>query len=411
VFHAIEPYGKNPIFQINKHIGLDAEDGYGICGQEISKEILEVNAMKPDCIKFFVNCMGGDVKESFDILHAILHSDNTEAHIMGFAYSTGGWIPLGAKVVKMVDYGSWMCHLPYNPENPDEKSVFLDSVLESVAVIISECSGKPKKSIDEVKELLKNKTYFNAQQMLDEGLIDEIIPSGLKVSNYKDSQKVFNKFIEEKYNTMAFEKVINRLKLVAGSDEDSVIAKIAFIENESASNLERANSLEAKLKASNDSREEMAAKLKELENARNEADCAYNKLKTSFEEMEANNKKSEEELQTLKSEKMEADNKFKTERAANFVNSLVVSGKINDTEESIKFYTRKAVENFEDVKIDFDSRPTNFKAPKAEFQKGTVIDKEPTNVFNRYKNENASRYSDAEKKRIADKAKLIESLS
>ncbi len=428
--YVIDAYSKNPIFQINKHIGFDKDviedgeliegDGYGIMGTDFSKEFFETDRSNPDLITIYTNCMGGDVFQSYEIFNCILAAQSeTESIINGFAYSTGGWIPLAAKKVKMVDYGSWMGHFPYNPNNPEEKSEFLDMVLNSVCIVLSERSGrngKPKKTTEDIKNLLEVKTYFTAQQMYDEGLIDEIIPSSIKISEdsaknmFKQTQVAFNKFIENKYkktNTMAFEKVLNRLKLASDSDEASVLAKIAFIENEQAMNMEKLTAvnsevieLRSKLKASNDSKEEIAAKLKEAENAKNEATDAYNKMFAKMEEMDAENKKSKEELKTIAEEKLAAENKFKLERAENLIKEYRETGKIK-SDEAAANYTKRAVVNYEDTKFDLEQMNASFKAPTP-FSKtgGTAINREnEKSVFNRYKKESASNYALTQKEK------------
>src|ERR1022692_1632284 len=121
--YVIDQYGKKPIFQINQHIGFDDDvenedgtiekgDGQGIDGRVFSKEFFETDILNPDCITLYVNTMGGNVQESLDMLTSVSRvKSKTHSIISGFAYSCGGWIPLGADVVDMNEHASWMCHL------------------------------------------------------------------------------------------------------------------------------------------------------------------------------------------------------------------------------------------------------------------------------------------------------------
>src|ERR1017187_5746488 len=142
--YVIAPNSKNPIFQINQHIGFDDDkmengvvvekgEGQGIDGRIFSREFFEVDSTSPDQITTYTNSMGGDVQQSLDMFTAISRSKSrTKGIIAGFAYSCSGWIPLASDVVEMTTNSRWMCHMPYNPENPEEKSDFMDSVVDII---------------------------------------------------------------------------------------------------------------------------------------------------------------------------------------------------------------------------------------------------------------------------------------
>ena len=112
---------------LNQHIGFDEEDGQGICGKTFSREFFEIDSLMPDMIVTYVNSMGGSVEEGFDIFNAIINAKSkTKSVISGFAYSTAGWCILASDVVEAYDYSTWMCHLPFDPTDPNKRSPFLE---------------------------------------------------------------------------------------------------------------------------------------------------------------------------------------------------------------------------------------------------------------------------------------------
>lgn len=398
--YIINPYGKNPILNINKHIGYDSDEGYGICGIEFSKEILNCDSCSPDLITIVTNSMGGSVKDGFDILNAILNcKSETLAILQGFAFSTAGWCTLGAKKVIAYDYTIWMCHLPYNPENEEEKSPFLDIVCSSICKIISEKSGrngKKKLTIDEVSKMLSNKTYMTASEMYEIGIIDKVITSNGEVERveidkneilnatnyYKKYQLVVNKYIDTqslKKEKMEYPKVANRLKLNANSSEDAIIEAISSIEN--------------KVEVLNSEKQSLIQEKTTLVQEKNELSVKVSNLET--EKTQAVNKVTslEAEIESLKTAKETAENKIKEsedlvvkEKASNLIKSFVECGKIKNEPEIIGSWEKRAVLNFEDTRLILETMPTNAKLPKPEIQK-QAQNKEGSSVLAKMKKE------------------------
>ena len=241
--YVVNPTSKNPIFQINQHIGFDKDvvdeegkviqpgDGQGIDGLIFANEVLSLNDADLDEIIFYVNSQGGDVQKSLDMFNAISMSrKKTHAIITGFAYSCAGWIPLAADKVDMVqETGSWMCHMPYNPDNPDEKSQFMDTVVDIISKTIASKSGRngmPKKTQEEVKQLMKVRTQWDAERMLKEGLIDKIVNASGKVVRLEKDPITLNK-TELNFYYKEYQAAQN--KMVAdkefGEDERDKLAK------------------------------------------------------------------------------------------------------------------------------------------------------------------------------------------
>lgn len=390
--YAINYETNNPVFLIDDQIGIDEETGTGIAGKRFAREVFELDNRKPREITFYWNSQGGNVGDAFDMLNAInVCTSPTRSLIYGWAYSSAGWAAMAADKVSIVDYGTWMCHMPYDPNNPDRQSKFLTMVADSVAIIIANKSGrngKAKKTPDEIKAMMLSTTYYNAQELFDAGLVDEIISSAdysvvkneAEIVDYEHCRLVFNKIIKNKYQNpipaMAFEKVTNRLNLASGSSEDAVINKIADMENDINSLRRKLEVAENKATAANDSKEDMARKLKEAMNTMNEATSNYDRLKEAYDAMttdcnnlKATNKELTASNAAMREEKEKAENEAKqaAQNALNEkVNTLIAkyktAGKITEKNESV--YREMAVENFARTEVLLEGLASNFSAPR-----------------------------------------------
>jgi len=428
--YVINELSKNPIFHINQHIGFDKDilgedgslvqegDGQGIDGIVFANEVLSYNDNQGvQELIFYINSQGGDVQRSLDMFNAIsMSKQRTHAIITGFAFSCAGWIPLAADKVDMVEEtGRWMCHMPYNPENPDEKSQFMDEVVDIISKVIANKSGrngKPKKSQDEVKRLMKEKTYWDAERMLEEGLIDRVVNASGKVLRfekdpitlnkselnfyYKEYQSALNKEIQnkiqtQKTNIMPFPKVVNRLNVISkdktgigfnltdDASEEVIVDAIARLENRlRAMNddmMDKEKIVLDSKKLGEDLKNELEEKKKMADDKEKEAKdamCQYNSMKEAYDKMELENKEMKEKEEARNKEIVAADLKFRTERATNFISKLVDSKRIGATEtmtfDEVKTYlTNKAIEKFEDVATQFPNIE-RISAPRPKFQ-------------------------------------------
>jgi len=414
--YVIDQHGRNPIFQVNLHIGNDPDtlgengetipgDGQGIDGRIFSREFFETDALNPEQITTYTNSMGGDVQQSLDMFTAISRAKSrTKGIIAGFAYSCSGWIPLACDIVEMTTNSRWMCHMPFNPLNPEEKNDWLMSVVDIIATTISDKSGRhgvAKKTKQEVIQMMQNRTEYTAEEMWREGLIDKVVtPSGKLVhispvnfdskevkAYYRKNQVALNLYIEEqtkitstskqKQIFMSYEKVVNRINafkpisfnLASDSGEQDVLQAVIRMENTLTAKNDEATALMDKVKAMDAESMDRQKRLKEMESkaedsAKKAAEdkVAYDKMCMNIENMEADNKILKEKLANF--EKGEADaqlasKKLKAENliAAN-LNKLKAANR-GKTEEEMKVVVEKwqnrAVSNFEDTEFLLDS--------------------------------------------------------
>lgn len=430
---------KTPIFQINQHIGLDKDildevgnvvqqgDGQGIDGIIFAEEVLRFNETDYiDELLFFVNSQGGDVQKSLDMFNAIsMSKKKTHAIITGFAFSCAGWIPMAADKVDMVEEtGRWMCHMPYDPQDPEQKSQFMDEVVDIISKTIASKSGrngKPKKTQDEVKKLMLEKTYWDAERMHREGLIDRIVNSNGKVVRldkdpitlnkselnfyYKEFQVAQNKLVSDsesenkekelktknsqsKNIVMPFEQAINRLNkidktktgvgfsLSSDASEDEIVSAIAKLENRLRANndemMDKETELQDKEKIILDNKCALDAAKKMAEDKEKEAKDAgdsYNKMKEAHDKLEVENKSMKEKEDANNAEVKAADLKFRQERAKNLVEKLIEQKKVFATDEMTidkakDYLINKATESYEDVVTQFSFSPVKHSAAK-----------------------------------------------
>lgn len=427
--YVINEQSKTPLFQINQHIGFDDDifdevgnlvqkgDGQGIDGKIFANEVLSLNGKDIDEILFYVNTQGGDVQQSIDMLTAISMSSNkTHSIITGFAFSCGGWAPLAADKVEMVqETGRWMCHMPYDPQNPETKSQFMDEVIDIISRTIASKSGrngKPKKTQHDIIELMSQKTYWDAEKMHEEGLIDKVINlSGKTVKTiekdiitlnkseltfyYKENQVAQNKLITNEIKTqqktivMGYPKLINRLNsfdskalgfkinLTEDSSEEVILDTIVRLENRLRAINDDSMDNEEKMKAKDLEMGEMASNIskaeKEVKEKAKDAEdamCALNAMKEKYSNLEAKNKELSDKEEARNQETKDADLKFRKERATNFVDKLEQQGKLFTTEslktvDEVKTYlVNKATEDFDSISTQFSIIPSRLSGPK-----------------------------------------------
>lgn len=398
--YAINAQTETPVFLINTHIGFDEEDGQGICGETFAKEVFEISCSNPKLITFYVNCVGGSVKEGFDIFNSILSSTSkTKTVLNGFSYSTGGWCALSADDVEAYDYTTWMCHLPFNPIEESSETTLVNIVAKSIAKIISEKSGrngKEKLTQDEVLAMMRSKTYYTAQELYDKGLINRIIASTGKIvrktssdfefkNEYKKAQAILNKFVSENFNhkVMKFPKIINKLSLNENtSDEGVESAVLQHIEKVELANKELSDSnkgLSEKVNILNKEKEDLQARMAEMQNsssstmnkekedAMNEAKAAKDMVNKLTEDLKAAKdalKSAEEKINLVNKEKEEAEQKQKEDKATNLVNKFRGLGVIADSDEAAKPWIAQAIQNYEFTEAQLEAIPRSVKLPK-----------------------------------------------
>ena len=177
---------------------------YKLCNSECSE------------IEILINSSGGNVNWGYSIIHAIKESNKpVNTNIVGFAYSIAGVISLMGTNRTINDFGSWMCHNAFipnnsNPQGHEEKMVQIQN--DSILNIISTRIGK---GLEVIKGWMERTTFFSADECLNMGIVQKINKteiSNKKITNHID---VENCYIEwKKVHNFTNNNILKNQKII-----------------------------------------------------------------------------------------------------------------------------------------------------------------------------------------------------
>lgn len=242
--YCIDPSAAQPIMLIDRHIGYDQEDGYGIDGADFARELMVLDGMGKECINVWINSVGGIVLDGYNIITAMLKSKTkVNTYCSGMAASIAGVIFQMGRERVMADYGILMYHNPFGSENSDA----LKAMRDSIVTAISQRSGM---SEEDTLAMMRRDTFLLAQEALDLKMCDRIeVTADMNkkrvaaavVSNdargvYKEAKAILNSILPTTKinNNMDFKRIANRLNLNPEASEDAILAGITAIENRAA---------------------------------------------------------------------------------------------------------------------------------------------------------------------------------
>lgn len=145
------------------------------CPKDVVSKIREANGAD---IEVAINSGGGDVYAGAEIYTALKeYSGNVTGKIVGIAASAASVLAMGCKKLKMSPVGQLMIHKAAvsaygNHNKMDHVSDVLKSHDEAIANAYMLKTGMDSKKL---LDLMDKETYFNAQEALKLGLVDEIM--------------------------------------------------------------------------------------------------------------------------------------------------------------------------------------------------------------------------------------------
>lgn len=148
--------------------------------------VKELNSIKAPVINLRINSPGGDVFGARAMETAIReHTSQIIAHIDGQAASAATYVALAADNVKISDGGFFMIHKAWsialgNADDMLQMAALLEKVDETLINTYAKRTGK---SADEIAALMTDETWFNAQEALDSGFVDEIVSVDAQAQN------------------------------------------------------------------------------------------------------------------------------------------------------------------------------------------------------------------------------------
>jgi ATP-dependent Clp protease, protease subunit len=329
--YTIDPNADEPIMLIDKHIGYDEQDGYGVIGSDFSRELLTLDSLGKKKINIWINSPGGAVTDGYSIISAILNTKTkVDTHCMGMAASISALIYLSGRKRHMADYGFLMIHNPQGSTNSEVIKTFKDSLLKLT-------SGRSNKSEDELSSLMNRTTFINPSEAVEMGMCDEIVASSeanrkhMRTESiemaWKDATLILNKVITPKINTML--KVTNKLGLNDQANEDSILTAIEKIENRAKESETLNNSLKTELE--------------QVKNQLTEKESALNTLKQEKEAAETAKKQAEEDAKEVS--------------AKDLVNKF--TAKIGNDQEVVNLWIEDAKKDYEGTKKKLEAMPVN----------------------------------------------------
>lgn len=334
--YTIDELADEPIVLIDRHIGMDEEEGMGIMGDQCAREIMALDGMGKKRIQVWINSVGGAVMDAMAIYNAILKSNTkVDTYNVGVCASSAGLIFQAGRKRYMNDYALLMMHNPFNNSTGDseEAANMLNAFKDSVNSMIATRSGR---SNDTVSNWMAATTWMNASAAFENNLCDEISVSSdynkkrMTVSNdakamWASANKILNSLNNNK--TTKMDKVFNYLKLNTEASEDALLNAIKEVES-------RATTAEASLATEIQNRTALEASLLDVQNKLNEFETA----------------------------KTNAENEAKKVKAKVLVETAIKAGKIKN--EASAAWEAKAVEDFEGTEVLLNSLTGSIEAPK-----------------------------------------------
>jgi ATP-dependent Clp protease protease subunit len=147
---------------------------WGIGAKQFVKDL---NAIKADTINLRINSPGGDVFDGTTIFNALRnHKAHVISHIDGLAASMASVIALAGDEVRMAENAMMMIHDPSTivwgtAEDMRKTAELLDKIRDNLAQTYVDKTGE---SMDYIRDLMADETWFSAEEALDIGLVDEV---------------------------------------------------------------------------------------------------------------------------------------------------------------------------------------------------------------------------------------------
>ena len=209
---------------------------YGVIGKDVDgnrmgHDLAELDG-EVDTIHILINSDGGSVSQGLSIVSAILSAKAyIHAHVNGIAASMAAVIAISADKVSIQDYGKLMIHDPFFAGKGKEKLSVkdikaLDSIKDTLRTILSR-RGCDK---DTIASLMKDETWFSAEEAQKAGLADEVLSTPRKeelsnLTTWELMNRVMNEYQQPKKNYQMNE-IAKALGLPENATEQQIIEAI-----------------------------------------------------------------------------------------------------------------------------------------------------------------------------------------
>jgi len=293
---------KNTWYNIQSQASTDFVDVYlfdeiGLYGVTAQGFINDIKDYKNQPINLHINCVGGDVFEGMAIYNVLKkRTQKTTVYIEGIAASMGSIIALAGDEVIMSENSLYMIHNAWGGTMGEANEMrryadILEKLSNESADIYVKKTGL---SLEEVKEMMDEETWLNAEEALEFGFIDTIsdavkVAAKIDVSKFKN---ITSDKVKQTLNTnLKKSKMTEDLKNWFSGKIEEVIAKVKG-DDETVETAESTGNVEVEVKIADN--EEVAERLSEFEASIE----SLNSTITSLEEEISSTKGENETLNT-----------------------------------------------------------------------------------------------------------------
>ncbi len=290
------------------HIILDYTIGYCHCNAGYVREVLAKHKGKP--VKVLISSYGGLLGAGLDIMQAFRDHGDVTAYISGFTASAATVAAMGAKKIVMGKYAFFLVHKCSNyidawgTYNADQLQQLIEQLIankaenDKIDVVLAQLyADRCRKPIEDMKNILKEGRWLNAEEAKNLGFVDEVASFDEKVNLAGYGRRQFVNLglptaglPEEEKQPSWFSALLDRIKAIvpsADTEKDNgdksnhkqpmkknlilicaLLAVDALIANDDGSvNLtdEQLNSLEAHLKEQKEALSQKDNRITELE--------------------------------------------------------------------------------------------------------------------------------------------------
>lgn len=210
---------------------------YGVIGNDIdgnivAQQISELDE-RIDTINLLINSDGGSVSQGLSIVSAIL-SAKAYIHVFvnGIAASMAAVIAVAGDKVTMQDYAKMMIHDPFfSGQGNDKLSAKDKKALDSITDTLQTLLSRRGCSKEKIAALMKDETWFTAEEAKLAGLADEVMTTKRKeeLSNLSVPElmnRIMNEYQTNTKSTNSMKEIAKALGLPEDATEEQILATL-----------------------------------------------------------------------------------------------------------------------------------------------------------------------------------------
>ena len=171
---------------MNYNLYINDTIGWPISAAYVRSELAKCKDKPCDV---YISSLGGDVATALQIRQLFIEHGDVTAHLHGFVASAATIVATGAKQVKMGEFALFMIHKcsawqeQWGQMNADDIAAAIDKLtsaknaLDSIDQVIGSIyAQRTGKDITALVEMMKAETWLSAEEAMEQGFVNEIIP-------------------------------------------------------------------------------------------------------------------------------------------------------------------------------------------------------------------------------------------